>query len=362
MNPSTARRAIAALALLVTAPLTAHIAAAQPAGFIVRDGDLVDPARDREVGYRAYIPAGYDPAGPADLRLILVSHGGTGSPSGENSGEHLGERFAQAGYLAVHIGHRPSAPGSSQLTDRPADVSFILDALEARAIDLPPGFAPRVNTAAAGHLGHSYGAYTAHAVAGAQFDHGSYRDPRIAAIVALSPQGAGQFGAFDNAFNDSTWTTVEVPACSILGADEADTNVIGTINEPGWRLTPFERYPLTIDSFLAVIPNADHSDLWSTGSPKIEQFTAENSLAFFDTYLRDRRNRRSLIGNILPIPGTLTRSKTLDLTNDTLFTFADISAFLNAFVIGADAADVAPPFGRLTFADIAAFATTFPSD
>lgn len=348
-------RAIAALA----AAALPHLALAQPLGVGISNGTLIDPDRSREVGYRAYFPTGYDPSGPVPLRVILVSHGGAGSPNGETRAEHLGERFASAGYLAVHIGHRESAPGDSQTTDRPADVTFTLDAIADRRLALPPGFAARADTHAVGHIGHSWGAYTAHAVAGAVFDHGSYADPRIACIVALSPQGPGQFGAFDNGPRDSTWATVTVPAFSIVGAEEADSNVAGTISEPGWRLTPFERYPLTIDSFLAVIPFADHSDLWNTGSEATETFITENALAFFDTYLRDRRNRRPVIGQLFPVPGTLVRSKTLDLTNDELLTFSDISAFLHAFTIGADGADVAPPFGRLTFTDVAAFAGGF---
>ena len=75
-----------------------------------------------------------------------------------------------------------------------------------------------------GHLGHSWGAYTAHAVAGGRFEHArmsELRDERVVVIVALSPQGPGSegddeqsgragFGAYDSGPKNNTWYPVRL--------------------------------------------------------------------------------------------------------------------------------------------------------
>ena len=244
------------------------------------DGSLLDAERGRTVPYRIHAPIG--PAGA--VPVILVSHGGSGSASGYERGQHLGTTFARGGFIAVHVGHLPSAPGSSQLEDRPADVSAVLDGLAEGSLAVPDGVVGVPDVDRAGHIGHSFGAYTAHALAGATYQQ-VRRDERIDAIVALSPQGAGQFRAFDDGGGDDTWSTVAVPAFALVGAREMDTNVSGSIRETGWRSTPFRRYPGTRDTFQAVLSGQDHSDLWSTGSDEVERYIAGESLEFFDVYV-----------------------------------------------------------------------------
>jgi len=314
-------------------------------------GELLDATRDRRVGYRAYFPIG---APEETLRLILVSHGGTGSLTGENRGEHLGIAFADAGYVAIHLGHRP-ATATRNLTDRPADVSFVLDALAQGRVALPVGYLARLDLNEVGHVGHSYGAYTAHAVGGATFDQGRFRDRRIAAIVALSPQGLDQFGAFDEGKGVNTWATVEVPVYSMYGALEEDGNAIGVFKADRWRAQPFERYPLIVDSVQSVLPGADHNDLWSSGSPEVERFIAGNALAFFAVYLLGDRTGRDQIGSAPPLEGVATTPKSADLNNDGLLGVADAALFAPAFEAARPEADVAPPFGIVDLNDADGF-------
>ena len=68
------------------------------------DGELVDGARGRTVPYRLYYPQG----AACSAAVILVSHGGNDAPNGQLQLGHLGNEYARAGYLALHIGHRAS--------------------------------------------------------------------------------------------------------------------------------------------------------------------------------------------------------------------------------------------------------------
>jgi hypothetical protein len=243
------------------------------------EGSAIDPARGREVRYLAYAPVGLD--GP--VPVILVSHGGAGNEFGHRSAPYLGTAFAEGGFVAIHIGHLPSDVLGGQLTDRPADVSFILDQLEAGAIEMPTGFTGSIDLDRVGHTGHSFGAYTAHAVAGATYAR-TYRDERIDAIAPISPQGPDQFGGFDDGPDDNTWATVEIPVYNLIGGDEIDSNAVDSIVRPGWRLVPFERYPGTSDTFRTVIDGQGHADMWREGSPEVQQFIAREILEFMRVY------------------------------------------------------------------------------
>ena len=248
---------------------------------VIEDGSFVDETRDRRIPHRTYAPRGIS----GEVPVILVSHGGRGSDRAYRSGAHLGTTFAANGFLAIHIGHLPSDPGTQRL-ERPADVTAVLDRLESGTFDLPDPFesTATVDVGRVGHTGHSFGAYTAYAVGGATFDR-TFTDDRIDAIAPISPQGADQFAAFDNGSDDNTWNTVTIPAYNLVGGEEVDTNAIGTIDEPGWRLTPFENYPDLGDAFLAVIDGQDHAEMWSEGTASVDAFVAEEILLFMRVYV-----------------------------------------------------------------------------
>lgn len=247
----------------------------------IEDGEFIEDARNRRIPYRTYAPVGIS----GEVPVVLVSHGGRGGELVYRSGAHLGTTFAANGFLAIHIGHLPSDPGVHRL-DRPADVSAVLDRLDADTLDLPDAFIATAtpDTTRVGHTGHSYGAYTAHAVGGATFDR-TFTDARIDAIAPISPQGADQFRAFDNGPDDNTWTSVTIPAYNLIGGEEIDSNAIGTIDEPGWRLVPFENYPAIGDKFVNVINGQDHSEMWSEGTAAVDAFVAAEILTFFEVYV-----------------------------------------------------------------------------
>ena len=289
--------------------------------------ELTDPARGRTLAFLVYLPRPI----PASMPVIVVSHGGDGNTFGHTQFPHLGTAYAMAGYLSVHINHRPSESGSSQITDRPADVTFTLDALGAGLMPLPVAAYAALDLGRVGHTGHSFGAYTSHAVAGGQYTHGSYRDARIDAVAPISPQGEGQFGVFNTSASINTWVSIDVPTFDLVGELEISTDGLGNPEPEGWRLQPFSRYTGAADRFLAIVPGADHGAMGSQGDEPTQTYIARNTLAFFDVYLRGQRGERTHIGLIDSLPGTVTRVATADINNDGWVTPADFSAWIDAF-------------------------------
>ncbi|MEL6179780.1 MAG: hypothetical protein AAFS10_12550, partial [Myxococcota bacterium] len=217
---------------------------------------------NREVLVRVWYPVGVE----VDTPIVLVSHGGSGSINGHTRFQHLAHEFAGQGYISVHLNHARSTGTVAHRWDRPNDVSAVLDAvLDDTQPILPTDFIGTLDRDHVGHVGHSWGAYTAHAVAGADMENPltaqplrwNFRDARVDAIVALSPQGWGGFGAFDEAqaldqpSEDNSWRVVMIPAYTLIGELEMD-GVAGVedldrcpecFRAQGWRRFPFERYP-----------------------------------------------------------------------------------------------------------------------
>lgn len=284
---------------------------------------------DGEVSYRTNYPAGENvgrtirvrlrypnlPAGRprGGLPVVLVSHGGSGSVRGHTTFEHVGVELAGQGYLAVHLNHPVSPSTINHRWDRPYDVSAVLDALFSSELTLPPGVREGLDPERVGHIGHSWGAYTAHALGGATLDNPlpdggarwGFRDERIRAIVALSPQGFGQFGQFDavetlsQGSPDNSWRTVGVPSFALIGALEMD-GVAGVENPAvcpecfrveGWRRFPFARYPADGRRHLSVLAGQTHASMGNTGSAAVQRHIAVQARLFFDIYLRGMTGR-----------------------------------------------------------------------
>lgn len=83
--------------------------------------------------------------------------------------------------------------------ERPRDVSFAIDQLE--KANAPGGeLAGKLDLKRIGVAGHSFGAYTAMAIAGQTGGRSSFRDPRVSAAIAMSapaPKGNGTYAKID---------------------------------------------------------------------------------------------------------------------------------------------------------------------
>ncbi len=204
--------------------------------------ELNDSSRNgREVGARVFAPVGVRGV----RKLVLISHGGLGTNPSSAGVEltnftHIAEPLARAGMVAVVVGHRSSGTLDQHRLDRPRDVSFLIDQIEQGRLTLPAGFVGSIDTRNVGHAGHSAGAYTSMALGGGRYPYGQFRDPRVAAIAPISPQGVGEeFLAFDNGGDDHTWANIPVPVALMIGRDEIDFSGTGAFISSGWRLQPF---------------------------------------------------------------------------------------------------------------------------
>lgn len=191
---------------------------------------LTDTTRNRRFSVNVYKPQRWR---EGQIPVIVASHGLASNPEHfEQAGKHL----ASYGYLVV----APQHPGSDliqakriidgtsreifileEFIDRPKDISYTLDELERRN---PSEFAGRLNLQSVGVIGHSFGAYTALAVAGATIDFDfleyecgrrfvlntalllqcqalrlprqeyNFRDERVTSVVLANPVNSAIFG------------------------------------------------------------------------------------------------------------------------------------------------------------------------
>lgn len=268
------------------------------------EGTLHDASRQRDIGFVLRYPKDREGLVP----IVLLSHGGYGSSFGQYALRDLATAYARLGFLAVSIGHRQSANEIRHRYDRPLDVSFVIDALVRTraaslripggggegALPMPPDFAGTADVDHIGHIGHSFGAFTAHAVGGANWSPTmgirNFRDPRVDAIVPISPQGYHRFGGYDEGPDKNSWSEIRIPVYLICGELEG----------PEWRRQPFDRYPAVGDKFFTVAKGWGHNII--NGDAASKRVLALNTALFLHTYLR-RGAGRDRIGTLAWIDG-----------------------------------------------------------
>ena len=225
---------------------------------------FVDEARDREVPVRIVYPT--ELTGPRPV--VLISHGLGGNTEAM---EYLGTYLAEGGWVAVHMQHRGSDASvweghsgraarrvlRASLADvsnaiaRFEDPAFVLDAL-AELQDGDGPIAGRLDLGHVGFAGHSYGARGALVIAGERIGPlaASFRDPRVDAVVALSPS-LPRYGEPD-------YGDVEVPVLHVTGTEDGDPLAQGDGFDPDQRIEPFRRIE-GVEQYLLVLDDADHS-------------------------------------------------------------------------------------------------------
>ena len=248
---------------------------------------LRDPSRKREIPIRVYYPQQLSGSLPAVV--FSPGYGGT-----RESYEYLGRAWANAGYIVIvptHIGSDNSAimkNGLREASDpaaaldaqqqRTADVRFILSSfknIEHEEHELK-GHVDKKRLAVAGH---SMGAGTALLLAGASAELSnvkpqSFRDDRIRAALAMSPQGTGAEG-----FNDHSWDQLRLPVMTMSGT--RDRGVGG--QPPQWRLQPFQHMPGG-DKYQVTVEGADH--LAFAMGQRFHSCIVRETTAFWDAYLK----------------------------------------------------------------------------
>lgn len=272
---------------------------------------LKDPKRQqRPLPLKVYFPAGLRGACP----VVIVSHGGQGHENSREAYAYLGQHLASQGFVAIHPQHRQD--DRRPLTyDRPMDVRFLLDQLEAQKVRIP-GFVGRLDLKAVGMAGHSFGAYTTLALAGMKVDlpwplggqDTRFTDRRLKAFLALSPSGADQFGV-----DAKAWSGIQAPVYEMVGEAELSVKGDGSPARPNWRLESWQALPPG-DKHLAILPGAQHSDFndrreATATTERTHAFVQANATLFFQAHLLGQKQLKPLIGRLAQPAGTTTARK-----------------------------------------------------
>lgn len=236
--------------------------------------------------------------------VIVWSHGG--GPRNNVSldmNREWSQLLARAGYIVIHPAHiepdRLALCEKLGISDtqaclqliamtwyRPTDARAVLDALP-QIVAAFPQLQGRVDLTRVGFAGHSFGAFTTMTMAGARVNYVegykdiSWRHPLPRAFLALSPQGPGRFGFFDE-----SWREVDRPVMTASGAGD---NILGEMaldrREPFKRMPPGDKYELWIESPDAVHGTFNLNDL-GPGRRFLDEI-AMAGVAFLDAYLSD---------------------------------------------------------------------------
>lgn len=225
-----------------------------------------DPARNRTVPVKIYYPE--DGKGP--FPVIVFSHGLGGS---RENYRHLGDHWAGHGYVSVHLQHigsddsvwKDTAPRERMTAmkkaanfqafiDRPNDVTFAIDRLEAKN-DADGPLQGRLDLDRIGMSGHSFGARTTLSIAGQVFPlpggrEISYADPRVKAALPMSPMPPKIAATHDAAF-----AKITIPVMHMTGT--LDESVIEPDRSAEERLIPYDKTPGP-GRYLIVFQGGDH--------------------------------------------------------------------------------------------------------
>lgn len=253
---------------------------------VIPEGVVRDTQRASDVLFTVEYPTR-----PGSYPLILFSHG-FGATRGAYVG--LSSHWASQGYVVIKPAHSdsgklqtgtvPDAWRDQTPTDwrnRVRDVTAILDGLD-KIEESYPELKGKIDRTKIGMAGHSYGAFTAMLVGGAKTFPGaaSYADPRVKAIVAMSPQGPGQvFGLTNESYKD-----IRIPALFMTGSMDRG---LAEAETPEWRRQAFELAPEG-DKWLVVLEGARHASFVGRLDPTMEPSRPMREPALGDPAPRNR--------------------------------------------------------------------------
>ncbi len=151
--------------------------------------------------------------------LVVFSHGNNGI---RIQSFFFGAHLASHGFVVVSPDHRGNTfvdtlkgvIDPNVATNRPRDMSFVIDRF--LAFNDEPGnfFAGAIDPARIGASGHSFGGFTVFALAGGTSPLGTFTDARVRAILPQAPAAA---------FPDGYFATITVPTLIVGGSIDETT-------------------------------------------------------------------------------------------------------------------------------------------
>jgi predicted dienelactone hydrolase len=306
----------------------------EPGAFGFKQQKLIlkDEKRDREFAVYLYTPQQWR---PGKTPVIIFSHGLASQP--EDFGKR-GEHLASHGYVValpqhpgsdlIHLqemleGYTSDVFNVNEFIDRPLDISFVIDELEKRN---QSEFSERLDLQQVGVAGHSFGGYTALAVAGARIDFENlqtacsggdwdpnlslllqcralelfrkdynFRDERVKAVLAINPVNSSIFGS-------QGLSQIKIPVFIVAGSyDPATPAIYEQLRSFPW---------LTVrDKYLALAEGQAHVDFSAldAGASQLlnslpnltlpdpvllDSYANAMTLAFFETYIANNSKFR----------------------------------------------------------------------
>ena len=274
--------------------------------------EWTDATRERQVPVKIYYPKG---AGP--FPIIIFSHGLGGTSDGY---AYLGQYWASNGYVSVHVQHvgsddsvwrgYPAASRASAMNraaqnitnalNRPVDVIFAID----EVLKMNRGDSPlkgKLDVEKIGVAGHSFGAFTALAVAGQVFVTPSDKeltlsDSRVKAAIPMSAPVPKSQDKYDRAFSE-----IKIPCFHMTGTK--DDSPIGETSAAQRRI-PFDHCNGS-DQFLLTFEGGDHAVFSNQRrvaeremDARFQPLICKSSTKFWDAYLKgDAKAKEWLTGN-----------------------------------------------------------------
>lgn len=226
---------------------------------VIPEGSIRDSANDRELKIAVDYPTRKGPH-----PLVIFSHSFGGSPR-----DYIGlsSYWASQGYVVIRPSHADAgrAAGSSRSMQdawesqgpndwrlRARDITFLIDQLDL-VEQTYPELQGKIDRTKIGVAGHVHGAFTAMLAGGLRTypDGATYADPRVKAVVAMSPPGPGP----SRGLTEQSWAELRTPALFITGTAEQGASETETTE---WRRQAFNLSPAG-DKWLIVMEGANHS-------------------------------------------------------------------------------------------------------
>jgi predicted dienelactone hydrolase len=185
---------------------------------------------------------------------------------------------------------RQAVANLENAANRPQDVSFTIDQLE--KLNHETGeLKGHLDLKRLGVGGHSFGAFTALAIAGQKFGgqqgNISCADPRVKAVIPTSAPVTPIQARLESAYD-----AIKIPCFHMTGAE--DSSPIGE-TRPQDRRIPFDRCHNS-DQFLVTLTGGDHMIFSGRGrmaagekDALFQRYIRMSSIAFWDAYLKQNK-------------------------------------------------------------------------
>ena len=152
---------------------------------------------------------------PGTFPLVVFSHGSNGV---RIQSFFFAAHLASHGYVVASPDHHGNTfPDTlagdvdpNAFVNRPLDISFVIDRLTLGDVPLTADWAGALDASRIGVSGHSFGGYTAYALAS-----GTFRDPRVRAIFPQAP--------FSEVFDAAFFAGVAIPSFTVGGTIDETT-------------------------------------------------------------------------------------------------------------------------------------------